>query len=60
VVAGRQQSVEALIGEGWRLDRVGYSMPNIVDESNAIENASAIQHAKDHLDQVLTPTHNKA
>ena len=52
--------VEALIGEEHRLDRVGYLMPNVVEDNTTIHKSTAIQHLKDHLGQVLSPTHNEA
>ena len=52
--------VEALIGEECRLDRVGYLMPNIVEDNTAIESSTAIRHLNDHLAQVLTPPQDEA
>ena len=52
--------IEAMLGEEYRLDRVGDLIPKIVDDNTTIENSTGIQHLKDHLAQVLTLAQNEA
>jgi len=48
--------IEELLGEEFRLDRVGCLTPNIVHDNTTIENSTGIQQLSDHLSQVLQPT----
>ncbi|MEL7500747.1 MAG: hypothetical protein AAFN77_24350 [Planctomycetota bacterium] len=52
--------IESLLGEEYRLDRVGYLILNIVNDNTTIEKSTSIKHLKDHLAQVLRPAQNEA